>query len=129
MTYKPILALDFDGVIHRYSQGWQDGTIYDIPTEGFADWARRATEHFTLVVVSSRLRLAENGAADIRDWMESHGIDPGLFEFAIFRPPAFMSIDDRAVQFQGDWSQLDPKRLTGFKPWTASLQEAPATSD
>lgn len=28
------LAFDFDGVIHRYSKGWHDHTIYDSPIDG-----------------------------------------------------------------------------------------------
>ena len=31
---KNIIAIDFDGVIHKNSKGFHDGTIYDEPIEG-----------------------------------------------------------------------------------------------
>jgi len=31
---KNTIAVDFDGVIHQYSKGWEDGSIYDKPVKG-----------------------------------------------------------------------------------------------
>lgn len=131
----PILCLDFDGVVHRYGSGWQDGTIYDDVTENFFWWAEKAREHFRLVVYSSRSATPE-GIAAMKSWLleqrknlvvTSHELkhlpDADLldwFEFADTKPPAFATIDDRAIRFNGDWSDtfLVPERILKMKPWT-----------
>jgi hypothetical protein len=130
--FKPILAIDFDGVVRPYLHGWQDGAIYDRIMPGFCEWAEEAKTHFRLVIYSSRSKT-EEGCQVMHDWMveEIHqwaDSRPGGsilslldFEFAHEKPPAFLTIDDRAIQFRGDWSapELSPDNLRAFKPWNA----------
>lgn len=127
MSKKPILCIDFDGVIHGYSKGWQTGEIYDDVVEGFFEWAEAAKEHFELVIYSSR-SSRPSGLYDMQDWLliqlEKAGIEEKRlalydFEFAEEKPPAFLTIDDRAIQFRGDWKAwwLEPTQLLKFVPW------------
>jgi len=118
---KPILCLDFDGVIHSYERGWQDGEIYGTPTPGFREWAARAYGLFTLVIYSSRSK-DPGGIFAIKEWMSIHNVDQTLFEFAHEKPPAFLTIDDRALTFQGRWEEFDPALLLMFKPWNAAKE-------
>jgi hypothetical protein len=138
---KPTLLLDFDGVIHAYSKGWEDGTIYDGPTEGFFEWAVEANKLFKLVVYSSRSNT-EQGITDMKDWLQLHviawrhsqmernsGIATALleFEFPDHKPPAWLTIDDRAITFTGRWhdDKLRPEALRRFVPWHDPNYEEP----
>lgn len=128
---RPILCLDFDGVIHRYDSVWKDEvTISDPVTPGFFEWAERAAQHFQLVIYSSRSKNPTAVTA-MQAWLYEqrkawraaggkHAIDAPLeFEFASEKPPAFLTIDDRGIQFGGDWStpELEPEALLAFLPW------------
>lgn len=134
---KPILCLDFDGVIHSYEGGWQDGSIYGTVTPGFWAWAAEAAASFRLVIYSSR-SATPAGREAMQGWLHdqwevseimrlaianplARKLKPGpmpAFEFASEKPPAFLTIDDRAVTFTGDWSALSPATLRAFKSWT-----------
>jgi hypothetical protein len=126
---KPILCIDFDGVIHSYDRGWKGGEIYGSVVSGFFEWAEEASKRFTLVIYSSRSKTPEGIEAMIK-WLldqraEVQGasipLEPTFqFEFAAEKPPAFLTIDDRAICFDGDWSKLDPETLRAFKPWNVT---------
>jgi hypothetical protein len=129
---KPIICLDFDGVIHDYKNGWEgdETTIGGDVTRGFFEWAHQARDHFKLVIYSSRSRTIA-GQQAMAYWlsrqMDKHAIPIGEnhlsmsdFQFAADKPPAFLTIDDRAIRFEGNWVSLDPLALLAFKPWTAA---------
>ena len=131
---KPIICIDFDGVIHSYERGWQNGEIYGSVVPGFFEWAQRAEEYFRLVIYSSRSKT-DNGIVDMQKWLFAQEdayqrlIDAppttifitASFEFAHEKPAAFLTIDDRAIRFRGDWSaaELAPAALLAFRPWNA----------
>ena len=50
---KKTVAIDFDGVIHKYSRGYQDGSIYDEPIEGAFDFIRKLMDGGYSVYVHS----------------------------------------------------------------------------
>lgn len=124
---KPTLLLDFDGVIHAYTSGWQGATaIPDGMVPGFWEWAEKAAEHFDLAIYSSRSK--EPGGIEAmqawlteqrRQWREAGGAaladGPLAIGFVTHKPAAFLTLDDRCICFDGTWP--DPAVLRDFKPW------------
>lgn len=54
---KKILAVDFDGVIHSYTSGWQGPRVIpDPPVEGAIQFLIEALNYFDVQVYSSRSR-------------------------------------------------------------------------
>lgn len=114
---KKNLVLDFDGVLHAYTSPWTDAsTISDGPVPGAKQFLEKAVGVFDVYILSSRSGQA-GGIHAMRTWMCLHfGVDlvKELF-FVEFKPPAFLTIDDRCLTFDGVWP--DPQKLLTFKPW------------
>lgn len=110
---QPTLCLDFDGVLHSYASGWQGAeNIPDPPTPGAKAFVTAAGEHFKVVVYSTRCATQE-GRDAIARWLDKHGF-PQL-TIAETKPPALVTIDDRALTFTGEWPEI--AELLAFKPW------------
>lgn len=115
---KPILILDFDGVIHSYTSGWKGAAVItDPPVPGSFVAIQKYADLFDVCILSSRSHQ-EGGIKAMKEWMEKNL--PGITAFVRFpleKPPALVSIDDRAIQFTGEWP--DATQLLTFKPWNA----------
>jgi len=114
---KPILCLDFDGVIHSYTSGWTEPLwIVDPPVEGAFDFIWKALEVFDVQVYSSRSSY-EGGIDAMKAWFTVHGQKDLTYivRWPLTKPAAFVTIDDRAITFDGVWPSL--QTLKEFKPW------------
>lgn len=117
------IAVDFDGVVHAYSKGWQGGQIYDEPVPGAIDGLRALMERDAVYICTARAWLDPVAA-----WLNKHGVpalvdtsgetrllweERGRLLVTWFKLPATAYIDDRAIRFES-WPQTlaDIERYT-----------------
>lgn len=123
---KPILSLDFDGCLHSYASGWKGADVIpDPPVPGAMRFVANAVNHFEVQVFSSRSNQP-GGLVAMQEWMLRRLVDEfqggghdiaEMIGWPTAKPAAFLTIDDRAICFDGDWGVLDPKLLLNFQPW------------
>jgi hypothetical protein len=68
------VAVDLDGVVHAYSRGWGDGTIYDEPVPGAVKALRTLLEEHAVFIFTSR------EPEQVMPWLEGHGFDVTIDE-------------------------------------------------
>lgn len=109
----PTIGIDFDGVLHRYSKGWHDGTIYDPPMEGALEALESLLEDYAVFIFTCR------DIQSVCEWLQFRGVCtvsalPGA-EFKFWnnrncvlvtnqKIPAIAYIDDKAIRFD-NWYQ------------------------
>ena len=114
---KQTVVFDFDGVIHSYTSGWKGATIIpDPPVPGIKEAIDEIRKLYHVVVVSTRCSSPE-GVTAIMDYLKVNGIV--VDDVVMEKPPAVVYIDDRAIRFNGDPSDLLNQIVT-FKPWNTT---------
>lgn len=93
------IACDFDGVIHAYSKGWQDGTIYDPPMPGALEGLRALMDRHAVFIFTTR------EPEQVMPWLEQHGFD--------------VTIDDRCGKClgEGGGQELDADSRPAGPAW------------
>jgi hypothetical protein len=136
MSSKPILCLDFDGVVHSYTSPWRAADIIpDPPTPGLVEFLDIAIEVFDVHIFSSRSHQTgayQTGIQAMQDFIwdalyryffDKYGVDRfdrartirDALHYPTEKPPALVTLDDRAITFTGTWPDVD--ELRKFKPW------------
>jgi predicted phosphatase len=98
---KPTIAIDFDGVIHAYKNGWQGNANLEPPVPGAVDALNALGKVYKVVVYSTRAQTTE-GREAIAGYLKKIGVKETL-EITDKKPIAVCYVDDRAIRFRGDW--------------------------
>lgn len=132
-----IICIDFDGVIHGYQSGFKGmGCIPDPPVVSSTpyapalercgeevsdsiDWIRALMEQpdFMVAIYSSRSTNFA-GRRAMKKWLKKWGLTRKEIKkiwFPVMKPPAWVTIDDRAVHFDGNFPSVE--FIRAYVPW------------
>lgn len=109
------ILFDFDGVIHSYTSGWKGAeNIPDPPVEGIKElFDKLHAEGYEIVVFSTRAETTAGIGAIIK-YLHDNEID--VDRITSQKLPAIVCVDDRAICFTGDTTDLLDK-IINFQPW------------
>lgn len=92
------VAVDFDGVLNTYS-GWRGEEELFEPRVGVELFLSELSEDFEVVVFTCRDKRL------VWDWIVRHGLSLYVSYVTNTKPRAFLYIDDRGYQFDGDFGR------------------------
>lgn len=114
------IGIDFDGVIHKCSKGYYDGTIYDDPVDGAYEALEKIASKYTVIMYTAKAKPdrglvnGKTGTELVWDWLEKHNMSQFVNKVTSEKPRAVCYIDDKAIEFS-DWescfARLEEKHI------------------
>ena len=99
------IGIDFDGVIHKCSQGYYDGTIYDVPVDGSYEALEKLSKKYNIIIHSCKAK-PDRGLVDGRtgtelvwEWLKKYDMDKFITKVTSEKPRAVAYIDDKGLSF------------------------------
>jgi len=103
------IGIDFDGVIHKCSKGYYDGTIYDEPVPGAKEALEILSGKYNVIMHTCKAK-PDRGLVDgktgielIWEWLKKHDMDKCVAKVTAEKPRAVAYIDDKGFRF-ANWN-------------------------
>lgn len=105
---KKTILLDLDGVLNEYCGEYKEFHIPPLK-EGARKFLELLHNEFKIVIFSTRDSLL------VKKWIKSNKLDEYIDCVTDKKLPAFVQIDDRCINFKGDYTQTI-EQIKSFKP-------------
>lgn len=107
--FRKTLLIDLDGVLNQYDGKYNPDYIPE-PKEGADEFLKTLAPDYKLVLFTTR----EGSMAE--KWLLKHNLATHFDEVTDKKLPAYLLIDDRCIQFLGDYSKITSE-IKAFTPW------------
>lgn len=123
MSKGKVAAIDFDGVIHFYGNGWQGGQIYDKVVPGAKEGIQSLKDAgFRIMIYTTRTNPMYRKKGELEqypqliEYLDKNGIVYDQVYVGSGKPMADVYVDDRAIPFSGNWTET-AEAVKNFKVW------------
>ena len=121
MKKKRTICIDFDGVLHDYSNGFQGDDIFGEMIPG-ADVGTKVLKENGNTIVIYTTRKATDA---LKKWLKDNSISYDYINENPDQPKgsegckliADIYIDDRGICFHGKWEEWFIREIAEFQPW------------
>lgn len=123
MSKGKVAAVDFDGVVHMYGNGWNKGIIYDKVVPGAKEGIKTLMDlgyHILIYTTRTNPQFRKKGEPEQYDqlveYLAKHEIPYDKIYVGSGKPMAHVFLDDRGVNFNGDWVKAVDD-ISKFEVW------------
>lgn len=104
------IALDFDGVLNTYTKYLGDDELFE-PAKGVERFLNKLQELKQPIIIHTARRSDK-----VQAWLDKYELSQYIHTVTNQKVPAIVYVDDRGLQFQGDFKQT-LKEIAEFKVW------------
>lgn len=123
---KKTICIDFDGVIHDYSKGWQGEDVFgNMITNADIGTSILKKKGWTIIIFTTRKKSSK-----LEKWLKDNNItydyineNPDQPDNTSGKIIADVYLDDRGICFSGTWNEWFIREILDFKPWQERIKD------
>jgi len=109
MKHRKTILIDLDGVLNTYTGNYNENFIPSIK-EGAKEFLEKLSQNYDVKIFTTR----NNSLA--RKWVSENKLDKYVSDVTSFKSPAYLMIDDRCLNFRGDYYKTFSE-IENFNVW------------
>ena len=106
---KKTILLDLDGVLNTYTGNYDENFIPPIK-DGAHEFVEKLSQNFDVKIFTTRNKLLAS------KWVIENKLDEFVSDVTDFKSPAYLTIDDRCLNFKGDFDKTF-EQIENFSVW------------